>query len=323
MTTIAVVIRTRPVHAGASREVRRGSGGLRAIERSDARVLDIVCSSRENETDRELIERWHVECPAAGTHYRPLTMEKSARPRSHRRVLTDFRAWLTELTNLPAPVEEPPSVDLHTLVGQFTALRHEINLQTKASRSTLEQNGEALAELRSAVEQLQEQPKDDGLDPLLKAVVDVYDNLALALKQVEKQREAIEEPLKELRDSPVTPTASRKSFWSSIFGASTTPSANVEAQQDRLANAVNVVRASFDSLIAGYRMSLARVDRILEQSDLEVIPTTGQDFDPELMEVVEVVGNSEQPAGEVVEEVRRGYMRGEVVFRYAQVKVAR
>jgi molecular chaperone GrpE len=244
-------------------------------------------------------------------------------PEAIERVLADFRGWLTELTSLPAPIDEPPTVDLHTLVGQLTALRHEINLQTKACRSTLEQNGETLAELRSAVEQLQEQPKDDGLDPLLKSVVDVYDNLALALRQVERQREAIEEPLKELRESPTPSALPRKSFWSSIFGASTPLSANEEARLDRVANSVNVVRASFDSLIAGYRMSLARVDRILEQSDLEVISTTSQDFDPELMEVVEVVGNSGRPAGEVVEEVRRGYMRGEVVFRYAQVKVAR
>src|SRR5262249_52779787 len=70
-------------------------------------------------------------------------------------------------------------------------------------------------------------------------------------------------------------------------------------------------------------MSLARVDRALEQFNLEPIATVGETFDPELMEVVEVVGDSGKPAGEVLEEVRRGYWRGEVVFRYAQVKVAR
>src|SRR5262245_59574319 len=119
------------------------------------------------------------------------------------RILSDFRAWLVELSEVPSPSAEPPAIDLHTLVAQFTALRHEINLQTRASRSTLEQNGEALTQLRSAVEQLQEQPDaDDELDPLLKAVVDVYDNLALALRQVERQRDAIESPLRDLTESP-------------------------------------------------------------------------------------------------------------------------
>ena len=64
------------------------------------------------------------------------------------RILADFRAWLMDVSAVPTPTEEPPAIDLHTLVAQFTALRHEINLQTKAARSSLEQNGEALTELR-------------------------------------------------------------------------------------------------------------------------------------------------------------------------------
>lgn len=235
------------------------------------------------------------------------------------RVLGEFRTWLTMLSSLPAPTEEPPAVDLHTLVAQFTALRHEINLQTKATRSTLEQNGEVLSELRSTVEQLQEQPTDDGLDPLLKTLVDVYDNLALALRQVEKQREAVEVPLKALTEGIGSPP--KAGFWSSLFGGS--KDRDEPTGHQSAAEASALVRSSLDSVIAGYRMSLARVERILEQSDLETIAVVGETFDPELMEVVEVVGETGRPAGEVVEEVRRGYLRGEVVFRYAQVKVAR
>ena len=70
-------------------------------------------------------------------------------------------------------------------------------------------------------------------------------------------------------------------------------------------------------------MSLARVDRAIEQAGLEVIPAAGEPFDPERMEVVEVAGGTGRAAGEVIEEVRRGYLRGDAVFRYAQVKVAR
>jgi molecular chaperone GrpE len=235
------------------------------------------------------------------------------------RVLGEFRVWLTELNSLPAPTEEPTAVDLHTLVAQFTALRHEINLQTKATRSTLEQNGEVLSELRSTVEQLQEQPNDDGLDPLLKSLVDVYDNLALALRQVEKQREAVEVPLKALKEGIGSPP--KAGFWSNLFGGS--KDCDEPTGHQSAAEAGSLVRTSLDSVIAGYRMSLARVERILEQSDLEPIAAVGETFDPELMEVVEVVGETGRPAGEVVEEVRRGYLRGEVVFRYAQVKVAR
>ena len=269
-------------------------------------------------------------------------------PEEIERILTDFRAWLGEFTTIPAPVAEAPKVDLHTLIAQFTALRQEVNLQTKASRTSVEQNEEALTELRSALEQLQEQPEaDDGLGPLLKAVVDVYDNLALALKQVTRQREAIDEPLSEILESTNTPEPAASvavepaaktlspRFWGRLFGAQVrrlsaedgSPTATAwkgaTSRRERLAGATNLVRASLESLLTGYRMSLARIDRVLEQFDMEPIAAEGEAFDPELMEVVEVVGDSGSPAGQVVEEVRRGYIRDEVVFRFAQVKVAR
>jgi molecular chaperone GrpE len=258
-------------------------------------------------------------------------------------VLADFRTWLTDLAAAPPVIDEPPAVDLHTLVAQFTALRHEVNLQTKAARTSLEQNADALKQLEEAVEELRDRPadEDDEGAPLLKALIDVYDNLALALRQVEKQRDSIDGPLAELVEGTRFPEvqdavgtlAIRPGFWWRLFGASAAPAIRnpeldtalkeIEARHQRTAEAARLVRSSFDGLVAGYRMSLARVDRAVEQAGLEVIPAAGEPFDPERMEVVEVVGDTGRPAGEVIAEVRRGYLRGDVVFRYAQVKVAR
>jgi molecular chaperone GrpE len=237
-------------------------------------------------------------------------------------VLADFRAWLGELTELPTPAAEPPAVDLHTLVAQFTGLRHEVNLQTKATRTSLEQTGEVLQQLGEAVEELRERPgEDEEVTPLLKALVDAYDNLALALRQVARQRETLEKPLSELtvRPPPVRPIG----FWARLFG-SRRPDTTADAdRQQRAAEAAGLIRSALDGLIAGYRMSLARVGRVLEEFEIEPIAVEGEVFDPELMEVVDVAGDTGRPAGEVVEEVRRGYLRGDTVFRYAQVKVAR
>ena len=59
----------------------------------------------------------------------------------------DFRTWLTELASSERPAVgdslAPDSVDLFALVGQFTALRHEVNMQTRAARTAVEQNAEA------------------------------------------------------------------------------------------------------------------------------------------------------------------------------------
>ena len=66
-----------------------------------------------------------------------------------------------------------------------------------------------------------------------------------------------------------------------------------------------------------------RVERLLPTLELEPLSCIGSSFDPELMEVVEVVGDTDQPAGTVVEEVRPGYLWRGRLFRFAQVKVAR
>src|SRR5260370_798584 len=73
-------------------------------------------------------------------------------------VLAEFRGWLTAIAQMPIPAtlppEEPP--DLHTLLSQFTALRHEVNLQTKATRAQQEQNSEMLRQLTQALETLEQ-----------------------------------------------------------------------------------------------------------------------------------------------------------------------
>src|SRR5262249_6251121 len=135
------------------------------------------------------------------------------------------------------------------------------------------------------------------------------------------------------RSVDVGQVALRPGFWWRLFGVSAGKSVlhadigatmkELEARQQRATEAANLVRSSFDGLVAGHRMRLARVDRVIEQAGLEVVATEGAPFDPELMEVVEAVGNTGRPAGAVIEEVRRGYMRADVVFRYAQVRVAR
>ncbi len=56
------------------------------------------------------------------------------------------------LTTSPAAEQ----IDLHTLVGQFIALRHDVNLQTKATRVQQELNTESLRQLGQAVDTLRQ-----------------------------------------------------------------------------------------------------------------------------------------------------------------------
>jgi molecular chaperone GrpE len=274
-------------------------------------------------------------------------------------LLADFHHWLTALAALPAPPpgpEPPPAPDLHALLGQLTALRHEVNLQTRAARAQQEQTGEALRVLGDALEELRDTAASvsqgaDGpeqLRPLLNTLADLYDALAQAGREIGRTRDAVlpaladavataetdEEPL-ELPPCPAVPR------WQRWLGARDAAAAwrdaaekHLAARRERLAEAkrerlrlaregVQKVRRSLESLIAGYGMSLQRLDRALAQQGLVPIPTEGQPFDPERMEVLEAVDDPAAVPGTVVEEVRRGYLWDGRVFRYALVRVAR
>jgi molecular chaperone GrpE len=267
-------------------------------------------------------------------------------------VLADFRAWLHRVAaagTAPADADGAAStaVDLHTLLGQFIALRHEVNLQTRASRTQLEQNAEALRQLSNALETLRAAPAagedsaDEAVRPLLKTLVDVADALGLAAREVQRVGEALEPVLEQMTAvlepaTPPEPIPERHapgSFWSRWLGQgreSLGPAEQLRQQRDeyqrRYQEAGNAARRAhqlLDSVLTGYAMSLQRVERALQQHGLEPIAAVGQPFDPEQMEVLEVVTDSGLPAGQVVEELRRGYLWRGRVFRFAQVRVAK
>jgi molecular chaperone GrpE len=224
-------------------------------------------------------------------------------------VLADFRGWLTDLAagHLAAPPPEPEAgtVDLATLVGQFTALRHEVNLQTKAVRAQQEQNAETLRQLARAVNALEEQPAisavpaDDELRPLLQTLVETHDAVTRAADELRRVSATAQEP------------PARPPWWVTLFGRR--PASRDPAGLGAVATAT----------AAGLAMSVQRVERALARHDLEPIPSVGRPFDPEWMEVVEAVPGAGKPSGEVLDEVRRGYAWHGRVFRYAQVRVAK
>jgi molecular chaperone GrpE len=281
-------------------------------------------------------------------------------------VLADFRDWLTAaaapLTPDPSPpggegrnLDSPlppaergrgegagPAVDLHTLLAQFTALRHEVNLQTRAVRAQQEQNAETLRQLTQALDALaaaqdaKRQAGDAAADeltrPLLKTLVDLYDALALAGREIRRVQDAVLPTLEQVTaeaDEP-PPSAPRPPAWLRWLGRRAPDAADHAAGKSRreerarqAREAVEGVRRALAALLDGYTMSLQRIDRALAQNGLEPLAAVGRPFDPELMEAVEAVAGSGRPPGEVLGEVRRGYRRNGRVFRCAQVRVAR
>lgn len=256
-----------------------------------------------------------------------------------------------------APVEVPLS--LHALVAQFTALRHEINLNTKASRAQQEHNVQTLQELSRTTQDLRDRElrdrdrtQEDLLRPLLKALVEAHDALALAHQEVQRMLENLE-PLLEQFAAPSEPPARlpdleaslaqavQLPWWARLLGLDRKAGKLLAAhlgrqqaglalaqqdlldQQERAADTADRLRQLLDGVLVGYAMSLQRLERTLSALGLETIATVGLPFDPEHMEVIDVVHDSERPTNEVIEEVRRGYLWKEHVFRFALVRVAR
>src|SRR5438105_6710093 len=117
------------------------------------------------------------------------------------RILSDFRAWLENATTAESFGESPSlaesGFDLAALLAPFIALRHEVNLLTRASRAQLEQNTTALDQLRQALDVLRRPPPagDEPLRPLLKALLDVHDALSLGRREVQRLQDSFPEGL--------------------------------------------------------------------------------------------------------------------------------
>jgi molecular chaperone GrpE len=199
-----------------------------------------------------------------------------------------------------------------------------------------------------------------ALRPLLKSLLDVTDLMTLAGREVGRVREILNTHGTSLREqrnditaipaigehqSPAheeQQQAARPTFLQRLFGRKP---ATVTSTQDQVQRALEGYRLRVteelaerneetddawtriaqlvESILTGYNMSLERLNRTLTQFGLEPIPSEGCPFDPESMEVVDAVADTDFPSGEVVQEVRRGYLWRGRVFRFAQVKVAK
>lgn len=245
-------------------------------------------------------------------------------------ILSDFRAWL-EHASLAPPAEPAPELDVATVIQHFIALRHEVNLQTKASRAQLEQNAQTIEMLQEALGDHQRTDRadaddDERLRPLLKTLIDTHDALTLAEREVE--RLLSQPPATAWTPPPPLPKLTFP-YWTRWFGLGDmldkqlAPLRTWHESQSRPPAEDTRYRAILDALLVGYRMSRERIERAIVQHDLEPIPCVGLAFDAETMEVAEVVREAGRASSVVLEEVRRGYRWRGRLFRCAQVRVLR
>lgn len=273
----------------------------------------------------------------------PATDARTLDNNEDEQLLARFAQWLSEtraeanrLEENGRPFDDSPltaepslpdaQIGLYRLVEEFTALRQEVKLQTRGSRSLDEQAETLLSALRQAIEAMRSiEPKE------AQAAWSAGKALATALAELddalERGRQQTEKAALQLEDGPadiligLASEFYRTQSWFSrwLHGG----------YQDRLNDWLDRNEqqprrdALLDALIDGYRLIQKRLAQTLAAQGILRITTVGLPVDPEQMIVVEVVADDDQPAGIVCDELRRGYTWNGRVLRYAEVRATR
>lgn len=217
------------------------------------------------------------------------------------------------------------TVGLIQLVEQFTALRHELKLQTKSARSLEERSEATLTEMHAAIEQFRSVQADENqaaqraARPLVEALIDLDEALQRGRKVIENaQRRIVEESVDELKKirERLDEVFQLQSWWRRK-ACRPWHEATKEIYFHR---AIEMQRGIFASLLEGYSLIQSRLQRFMDEEKIIRIPCVGQPADPHAMTVIEVIDDPTKPAGAVVEEIRPGYFWKGKVVRFAEVR---
>jgi molecular chaperone GrpE len=256
-------------------------------------------------------------------------------PTDDEALLDRFRDWLRDARAEAdgrdgdrAPAPGGPEVGLYRLVEEFTALRHEVKLETKGSRGLQEQVEALLPALRQAVDQFravgpkEEQAALAAARPLAEAIADLDEALDRGRLEIEKARDRID------AEAARSAAAIESELDALYEGQSWFRRLGVRAYHGRARGLVGRrMRETrpelFAALLEGYGLIQARLRRAMDAGQVRRIGSVGLPVDPGLMTVIEVVDAPDRPPGHVVDEVRRGYTWRGRVLRYAEVRAAR
>ena len=207
-----------------------------------------------------------------------------------RRVLEDFRQWL-DAAEEPPEHEEPDAADcdLRDLFAEFTALRQEIRLQNR-------EQARANRELAAAAER--------------------YDTAARRAERCDETLAAFEERIaRTAEDRCLAQTLEVRDAL--VRGR------DAAVRQRERPGLFRRPPPGIDGVVEGYELAIGRFDRLLSRFDVRRVRTVGQPFDSRVMHAVEARRVAGAGDGEVVEELRSGFVRHDDVLRLADVAVNR
>lgn len=274
-------------------------------------------------------------------------------------IVERFRAWLVEANeelDQPAVIElvekfaqSEPTSDVATvllsgqgpgmlqMIESFTALRHELKLQTKGLRGLQEEVQTRHGSLDAAVQEFQTNCRDvrqaaqeasqNAAKPLILSLLDLDESISQAVKTMTTvpQRPASTPPPtaqvqgeldREFQRLPKWKRMWLSEFWDRIQGHL------LHWHRQEPVSAPNDTTVE-DSLAAGMRILQSRIQRALTEANVERILSVGQRVNPHEMRVVEVVQDSATSPETVIEEIRAGYRWNGQLIRVAEVRATK
>ena len=223
------------------------------------------------------------------------------------------------------------SSGLLQLVESFTALRHEIKLQTKGLRGLQEHVRSNQQAVEGAIHELQSNRRDTtevaaesalaAARPLILGLLDIDEAISQAVKTsdasevVQSHSRADGQAIIDDLERAFLRLPSWKRVWLKGFW---------QHARQRLGQFVEPMRQPVQSqTLEGLRMLQARVRRVLSEAEVEPTRCVGQRVEPRTMRVIEVIDDATQPPETVVEVFRAGYQWRGRTLRVAEVRATK
>jgi molecular chaperone GrpE len=247
-------------------------------------------------------------------------------------ILTRFRDWLDEahaeadaLADEDDPLAMAPefrSVGLLELVEEFSALRHELKLETKSARKLEEQTAAVLEAMQRAIDEFRSVESKEleaarrAAAPLVEAIIDLHEAIERGRTVIESARRRILEESALQLQAELDERFANQAWWRRWISRRFYNHVRraLSRQTDQM------YRAVLDSLSEGYGLIQSRLGRVMEKEGIYRVECLRKPVDPNAMTVLEVVEDPALPPGLVIEEVRRGYYWKAKVFRFAEVR---
>jgi molecular chaperone GrpE len=251
-------------------------------------------------------------------------------------ILEKFRDWLENAraeADGPVGIESgldsepgapPREFGIIDLVEEFTALRHELKLQTKSGRGLIEQTENTVAALRQAIDHFRSvEPKEaqavwSAGKALAEALADLDEALVRGEREIDRARRQIADESIHNLETSVNNLFRGRSWIRRRFLRSYHKEIIESVRRDGQSR-----HELFDSFLEGYRLIQKRLRRALLSEQVTHVPCEGEPVDPELMTVIEVVDEPRDRPGTVARELRRGYTWRGRVIRFAEVQAVR